>query len=236
MQKTHNRRFAGFTLLEMMISMALFTAGAVYVYATFSGVTTSSRSATVQIDLGSENKKAMTRLFAELQASSLTPQDTDGIDATEPEPVLVIEDDTGAPAPTTKAKLVNRGAVGGGVQGSAGTGYELGHSKEQARERVITSSKRLRFRKVVGYMFNQSSGTIVPEWSGWVTYSVNDRNQLVRTVPGRPTRVVANHVDAFDVDAKVDGTIVVTMITARRNPTGAGWKRYANAVTIHPKN
>jgi prepilin-type N-terminal cleavage/methylation domain-containing protein len=229
------RKNAGFTLIEMIISVALFVAGSVYVYATFSGVTTSSRTATTQIDLGSQNKRAMTRLFAELQASSLTPQDTDGVDATEPEAVLVIEADSTAPEPVTKARLVTRTALGGAVQESS-DGFKLGASREQARERVITQSKRLRFRKVIGYLFNQSAGSIVPEWSNWITYQVNARRQLVRIVPGRQPRVVANHVDAFDVEAKVDGTVVVTMITGKRNPAGPGWRRYANSVTIHPKN
>ena len=228
------RNQAGFTLLEMMISVALFAGGAVYVYSTFAGVTQASRSSTVQIDLGSQNKLAMTRLFSELQASSLLEQDTDGQDSTDPEAVLLIEDDPNAPKPATKAKIVSR-TSGGGTVDEDGT-WTLGEGREQARERTIDSSKRLRFRKVVGYQFNQSSGTIVPEWSNWITYQLNDRNQLVRVVDGRPDRVVANKIDAFDVEAKVDGTIVVTVISGRRDPSGRGWRRYANAVTIHPKN
>ena len=85
-------------------------------------------------------------------------------------------------------------------------------------------------------MVGQSSGSIVPEWSNWITYQLNDNNQLVRIVPGRPVRVIANKIDAFDVEPKPDGTVVVTVITARLDPNGHGWRRYANAVTIHPKN
>ena len=147
----------------------------------------------------------------------------------------VSQDDADAPRPSTLARLVNRGAVGTTTTNSDGS-MVLGASREQARERVIDGSKRLRFRKVTGFMFNAGAGTIVPEWSNWITIQVNDRNHLVRTAEGRPTRIVATNIDAFDVEEKVDGTVLVTMITARRNPTGAGWKRYANAVTIHPKN
>ena len=60
----------GFTLLEMTVATALFAAGSLFVYSTFAGVTKSSRSATVRIDLGSQNKRALTRLYNELQASS----------------------------------------------------------------------------------------------------------------------------------------------------------------------
>ena len=228
------RRNAGFTLIEMVVATGLFAAGAVYIYGTFASVTRSSRSATVQIDLGSQNKRALTRFFGELQASSLTPQDTDGLDATEPEAVLTIADDDAAPTPNTKAIIVNRSAVGTVTQ-KGGT-WALGEGKMQARERSIAKSKVVRFRKVIGYQFNAGAGTIVPEWSSWVTYRVNARNQLMRQVEGGATRIIANRVDALDVQARVDGTVLVTLITARRNPTGPGWKRYANSITIHPKN
>jgi len=228
------RRNAGFTLIEMTVAAGLFAAGAIYIYGTFAGVTRSSRTATVQIDLGSQNKRALTRFFGELQASSLTPQDTDGLDATEPEAVLTIADDDAAPVPNTTAIIVNRSAVGTVTQ-TDGT-WNLGEGKMQARERTITTSKIIRFRKVVGYQFNAGAGTIVPEWSNWITYRVNAQNQLIRQVDGGATRVIANRVDALDVAARIDGTVLVTLITARRNPTGPGWKRYANSITIHPKN
>ncbi|MHC4548786.1 MAG: prepilin-type N-terminal cleavage/methylation domain-containing protein [Planctomycetota bacterium] len=228
------RRNAGFTLLEMVVATGLFLAGAIYIYGTFAGVTKSTRSATVQVDLGSQNKKALTRFFSELQASSLTPQDTDGLDSTEPEAVLTIADDANAPVPRTKAIIVNRKAVGD-VNQTGGT-WSLGGGKMQARETSITQSKTVRFRKVIGYQFNTGAGTIVPEWSNWITYRVNARNQLVRSVEGGATRVVANRVDALHVDPRIDGTVLVTLITGRRNPTGAGWRRYANSITIHPKN
>jgi prepilin-type N-terminal cleavage/methylation domain-containing protein len=228
------RRNSGFTLLEMMISMGLFVAGALFVYSTFAGVTQSSASATVQIDLGSQNKKSLTRLFSELQASSLTPQDTDGLDSTEPEAVLVIEDDNAAPLPQTKAIIVNRRAVGTATQVNGE--WEVGGGRMQARERDITISKRLRFRKVIGYQFNPTAGSITPEWSRWITYELNPRNQLVRRLENGPTRIVANNVDALDAQARVDGTVLVTLITAKRRPDGRGIRRYANAITIHPKN
>jgi prepilin-type N-terminal cleavage/methylation domain-containing protein len=227
------RRNAGFTLVEMGVAMAIFAAGAIYVYATFAGVTRRTRSASGQIELGSENKRTLTRMFAELQASSLTPQDTDGLDSTEPEAVFLVEDDNSAPVPHTKAKVVTRGGSSATQENGQWT---LGANRQQARERDIAKSKRLRFRKVVGYQFNASTGSIVPEWSDWVTFAVNERNQLVRTTASGRTRIVANDIDAFDVDPRADGTVLVTTITARRNPTGAGWRRYANAITIHPKN
>jgi prepilin-type N-terminal cleavage/methylation domain-containing protein len=229
------RKSGGFTLLEMTISAALFAAGAVYVYATFSGVTRSSRTATVQMDLGSQNKRALTRLFTELQASSLREQDTDGLDSTEAEAVLVIQDDLQAPLPSTKARLVTRAALSAAETGEDGA-WELGASREQARERTITRSKLLRFRKVMGYQFSADVGAIVPRWSEWVTYRVDGNRQLVRALGARPSRVVATRVDAFDVEAKPDGTVVVTTVTARRDPLGDGFRRYANSVTVHPKN
>jgi prepilin-type N-terminal cleavage/methylation domain-containing protein len=228
------RRNAGFTMVEMVVAVGLFAAGAIYIYGTFAGVTRSSRTATVQIDLGSQNKRALTRFFGELQASSLTPQDTDGLDATEPEDVLTIQDDDAAPLPNTQAIIVNRSAVGTVTQ-EDGT-WSLGSGKMQARERSIVKSKTIRFRKVIGYQFNAGAGTIVPEWSNWITYRVNAQNQLIRQVDGGATRVIANRVDALDVNPRIDGTVLVTLITARRNPTGPGWKRYANSITIHPKN
>jgi len=228
------RRNSGFTLVEMMVAMGLFAAGTLYIYGAFTSVTKSSQSVTVQIDLGSQNKKSLTRLFSELQASSLTAQDTDGLDSTEPEAVCVITDDNAAPTPTTKALIVNRPAVGSVTQ--TGGKWSLGEGKMQARERNITKSKIVTFRKVIGYQFNAGAGTIVPEWSNWVTYRVNARNQLVRSVAGGATRIIANRVDALDVEARIDGTVLVTLITARRNPTGPGWRRYANSITIHPKN
>lgn len=228
------RRKGGFTLIEMMISMALFAAGAVFVYSTFAGVTKSTRSATVDIDLGSSNKQALTRLFSEMQASSLTAQDTDGLDSTEPEPVLVISDDTAAPKPHTKAVLVNRRAVGSATDVNGE--WQVGGGRMQAREMAITTSKEVRFRKVIGYQFNPTAGSITPEWSKWLTYGVNDRSQLVRSVEGGPSRIIAQNVDAFDVQARIDGTLLVTLITAKRDPSHPGWRRYANSITIHPKN
>jgi len=228
------RSNAGFTILEMAMATVLFAAGAVYVYSTFAGVTQSSQSATISIDLGSQNKRSLTRLFSELQATSLTPQDTDGLDNTEPEAVFVVEDDDTAPAPHTKAKVVTR--MSGSPDKDADGNWKLGASKEQARERTIAKSTRIRFRKVVGYQFNATSGSIGPEWSDWITFRLNANNQLVRTTSGGRTRVVAHHVDAFDVDARNDGTLLVTLVTAKRDPSGRGWRRYANAITIHPKN
>jgi prepilin-type N-terminal cleavage/methylation domain-containing protein len=228
------RRNGGFTLIEMMVSTGLFVAGALFVYSTFSGVTKSSRSVTVDVDLGSYNKQALTRIFSEMQASSLTAQDTDGLDSTEPEPVLVIEDDAAAPAPQTKAVIVNRRAVGSAQEVNGA--WEVGGSRLQAREMSITVSKRIRFRKVIGYQFNPSAGSITPEWSKWITYAVSDRGQLVRSLEGGPTRIIAQNVDAFDVQARVDNTLLVTLITAKRDPSNPGWRRYANSITIHPKN
>jgi len=228
------RRNGGFTLIEMIISTGLFIAGAVFVYSTFAGVTKSSRSVTVDIDLGSYNKQALTRIFSEMQASSLTAQDTDGLDSTEPEPVLTIEDDLAAPKPHTKAVIANRRAVGSATDVN-GT-WAVGGSRMQAREMAIATSKLVRFRKVIGYQFNPSAGSITPEWSKWITYSVNERSQLVRGVEGGATRIIAQNVDAFDVQARVDSTLLVTLITAKRDPSNPGWRRYANSITIHPKN
>jgi len=228
------RRIGGFTLVEMMVSTGLFIAGALFVYSTFSGVTKSTRSVTVDVDLGSYNKQALTRIFSEMQASSLTAQDTDGLDSTEPEPVLTIEDDLAAPKPQTKAVIVNRRAVGSAT--SVDGTWEVGGGRMQAREMSITMSKLLRFRKVIGYQFNPSAGSITPEWSKWITYSVNDRSQLVRSLEGGASRIIAQNVDAFDIQARPDSTLLVTLITAKRDPSHPGWRRYANSITVHPKN
>ena len=228
------RRNGGFTLIEMMVSTGLFVAGALFVYSTFSGVTKSSRSVTVDVDLGSYNKQALTRIFSEMQASSLTAQDTDGLDSTEPEPVLTITDDPAAPLPRTKAVIVNRRTVGSATDVDGV--WEVGGGRMQAREMSITTSKQVRFRKVIGYQFNPSAGSITPEWSRWITYSVNDRSQLVRSLEGGASRIIAQSVDAFDVQARVDNTLLVTLITAKRDPSNPGWRRYANSITIHPKN
>jgi hypothetical protein len=173
-------------------------------------------------------------MYNELQATSLTGQDTDGLDSTDPEAVFLIEDDAGAPPPASVARTVLRTTTTA-VSETDGT-LELGESHEQARERVITMSKRIRFRKVVGYRFNESAGTIVPEWSDWITFAVNGQRQLVRTVPGRRPTVISNRVDALDALARPDGTVIVTLVSARPDPNGGGFRRYANSVTIHPKN
>ena len=229
------RHTAGFTLIEMIISMAIFAAGSVYVYTTFAGVTASSKSITIGIDLGSQNKRCLTRLFNELQATSLLPQDTDGLDATDPVAVCVVEDDNAAPAPKTKSLVVNRKAAA--IEfGKDGTTLLAGGSKEQAREKTITKSKRIRFRKVIGYEFNELAGTILPDWSGWITYFVDGKGHLMRQVEGKRARTVAGRVDALAADVRADGTILITIISARRSPDGHGWKRYANSVTVHPKN
>ncbi len=225
------RRNAGFTLLEMSIATTLFAVGAIYIYSTFTSVTVSTANATVEIDLSSQNKKGMTRLFNELQASSLSTHDID--DSGVEQPVLSVEADNVAPPPSTKALVVVRTFS---APGQDSKGWLLGESKEQAREKTITTQSRLSFRKVIGYRFNEAAGTILPEWSPEVVYRVNNRRQLQRTVTGRPPTVVASYVDAFDVDASVDGTIVITLITAKRRPSGGGWSRYANSITVHPKN
>jgi prepilin-type N-terminal cleavage/methylation domain-containing protein len=91
----------GFTMVEMVIATAMFAAGSLYIYSTFTGVTRSTQNATVAIDLGSQNKKALTKVYNELQATSVIEQDTDGVDSTPPEAVFSITEDTGAPRPFT---------------------------------------------------------------------------------------------------------------------------------------
>lgn len=226
------RRQAGFTLLEMVVSTALFAAGAIYIYSTFAGVTVSSSNATIEVDLSSQNKKGMTRLYNELQASSMNTHDID--DSGVEQAVLTVEADNGAPAPSTQARVVTRTFTAPAQD--ANQGWLLGEAKEQAREKTINTQSRLRFRKVIGYRFNEAAGTILPEWSPEIVYRVNNRRQLQRTVTGRPPTTVATYVDAFDVDTSVDGTIVITLITAKRRPSGGGWRRYANSITVHPKN
>ena len=149
--------------------------------------------------------------------------------------MLVIEDDAAAPAPVTKAIVVSRRAAGTTRTTADGT-TAVGAAREQAREKAITRSKTLRFRKVVGYQYVAAAGTIAPEWSDWITYRVDGQRRLVRTYGAGTPQVVALHIDAFDVEAKADGTVVVTTITAKQDPSGRGWRRYANSVTIHPKN
>lgn len=223
----------GFTMLEMVIATVLFAAGALYIYSTFTGVTRSTANATVSIDLGSQNKKALTRLYNELQATSVIEQDTDGVDSTPPEPVFAIEVDAGAPKPFTAAKLVTRGSFDATQEDGT---WDVGGNRAQARELVVTSQSRLRFRKVIGYQFNAGTGSILPEWSSWITYRVDPERRLIREVPGRPTRTIANHVDVFHVAGQTDGTVVVSLVTGRRAPDGRSTRRYANSVTIHPKN
>jgi prepilin-type N-terminal cleavage/methylation domain-containing protein len=229
------RNTHGFTLIEMMIAMAIFATGSIYVYSTFAGVTRSSQSITIGIDLGSQNKRCLTRLFNELQATSLLPQDTDGLDATDPVAVFLVEEDNAAPVPKTTSLLVNRTTAFVKFD-KDGTTLLAGGSKEQAREKTITKSKRIRFRKVIGYKFNALAGTILPDWSGWVSYFVDDKNHLMRQVEGKRARTIAGRVDALEAEVRPDGTILVTIISARLSPDGHGWKRYANSVTIHPKN
>lgn len=226
-------RTRGFTMVEMVVATAVFVAGAVYVYSTFAGVTMSTASATVEVDLNSQNKRALTALYTELQSSSVASHDVDGSGSDAP--VLVVESDKAAPASLTKPRLVARLLQ---TPEQDGATWTLGESKEQAREKRILFNSRLRFRKVVGYRFNAVAGTIEPEWSQEVVYEVNARRQLVRRVVGggAPPRVVAHHVDAFDVESKPDGTVVVTLVSARPSPDGKGFRRYANAVTVHPKN
>lgn len=226
-------RTRGFTMVEMVVATAVFVAGAIYVYSTFAGVTMSTASATVEVDLNSQNKRALTALYTELQASSLASHDVDGSGADVP--VLVVESDTAAPESLTRPRLVTRLLK---TPEQDGATWTLGESKEQAREKTILRNSRLRFRKVVGYRFNASAGTIEPEWSQEVVYEVNARRQLVRRVvgSGAPPRVVAHYVDAFDVESKSDDTVVVTLVSARPAPDGKGFRRYANAVTVHPKN
>lgn len=220
-------------MVEMVIATAMFAAGSLYIYSTFTGVTRSTQNATVSIDLGSQNKKALTKIYNELQATSVIEQDTDGVDSTPPETVFAITADDTAPRPFTAAKLVSRGTFSATQSGET---VNVGGNKVQAREIVVATQSRLRFRKVIGYQFNAGAGSILPEWSNWVTYRVDNQRRLIREVPGRPTRTVANRVDVFNVQEQSDGTVVVSLVTGRRNPDGRGVKRYANAVTIHPKN
>lgn len=227
------RRDGGFTLLEMVVATAIFLMGAVFIYSTFSGVTTTTAAVTMEVDLNSQNKKALTAAYMELQATSLSNHDINE-DGTE-EAVFVVEAGVG-PTPLTKPRLVSR-TVGTPSQ-AGGVQWKLGEGKEQAREKTIVANSRIRFRKVVGYRFNAAAGSIEPEWSSEIVYEVNAGRQLVRRIEGGggPPKVVAHYVDAFDVETKVDGTVVVTLVSARKSPDGHGFRRYANAVTVHPKN
>jgi hypothetical protein len=96
----------------------------------------------------------------------------------------------------------------------------------RARDGAIPRSKRIRFRKAVG------AGTGAREWSGWLSYSVNDRHELVRTAEGGRPRVVAHDVDALDAVACADGTVRVVLVSAGRDATGTGWRRCADTATV----
>jgi len=228
------RGSGGFTLVEAIISTTLFAAAGLYVFSTFAGVTASSQTVTTEIDLSSQSKRVLSQVFGELQATSLAAQDTDGVDSTDPVPVFTAEDDTAAPLPHTAARLLVRTL--GGTVAQEGENWALGKTQMQAREKVIARNKRIRFRKVVGYQFQATKGTIVPEWSNEITYSVDRERRLVRSVAGGPTKIVGHHVDALDAEVKPDGTVVLTLVCARPMADGSGWKRYANAVTVQPKN
>jgi len=234
----------GFTLLEMTIATALFAAGSLFVYSTFAGVTKSSRSATVRIDLGSQNKRALTRLYNELQASSVLPQKADNLDAgtllpTEINPdgsvnVMLVAQDDASPLPHTVATIVDR-TKEAMASLDVNVATDVGATTVKAREKTLPRSSILTFRKVIGYAF--TAGEIGPEWSARIIYRVNARRQLTRQVGTRPVRVVAHNVDVFHVDnSNPDGTLVITLVTAKPDPTGDGWRRYANNLTIHPKN
>ena len=230
---TEHSRSRGFTLIEIMVAITIFASGSVYFFSTFAQVTRSSQTTGVSMDLGAQNKKALTRLYNELQATSGVEHDTDGADATPPEAVFTVTSDAGAPRPSTAARP---GVRVGGVPVEKEGVLQLGAGKEQAREKSITLQSRLRFRKVVGYMFKQSSGSILPEWSGWITYRVDGRRRLIRESASGKSSIVARRVDAFDVASRPDGTVVVTIVTARPNPDGSGMRRYANSVSVFPKN
>ena len=226
-------RNRGFTLIEIMVAVSIFAAASVYVFSTFAGVTRASQTTTVSIDLGAQNKKALTRLSNELQATSTIEHDTDAFDGTPPEAVLTVAADSGAPRPSTAARNVTRNAL----ESIADSGVlELGAGQQQAREKSVAEQTRLRFRKVVGYLFKSSSGAILPEWSSWITYRVDSRRRLIRESESGRVTVVAQRVDAFDVVVRPDGTVAVTLVNARPNPDGSGVQRYANAVAVHPKN
>ncbi|MEM8885539.1 MAG: prepilin-type N-terminal cleavage/methylation domain-containing protein [Planctomycetota bacterium] len=227
------RRQHGFTLAEAVVAVAIFATGSLYIYSTFTGVTRSSQTASVQIDLGSQNKKALTKIYNELQATSMIAQDTDGLDSTPPEAVFNVSTDNGAPTPYTKAKLVTRTMKSATQTGGK---WEVGANKMQAREMEVSNQSQLRFRKVIGYQFNATAGSILPQWSGWVTYRVDNQRRLIREADGRPTRTVAQRVDVFNVNPRADGTVVISLVTGRRSPDGQGVRRYANAITINPKN
>ena len=237
------KRTAGFSLVEMVIATALFAAGSLLVYTSFTGVTRSSRSASVRIDLGAENKRALTKIYNELQASSSTAQKIENLtpaeldeDETNPDGTvntLMSGDDNASPLPVTVARIVDR--TGASTATKDGDLWDVGEGKTQARERVLPRSSWLRFRKVTGYFFN--GGEISPEWSTRVQYRVNDQRQLVRSVNGGRERVVANDIDVFHVDqTNPDGTVLITLVTAKPDPNGEGWRRYANTLTVHPKN
>jgi len=237
------KKTAGFSLVEMVIATALFAAGSLLVYTSFTGVTRSSRAASVRIDLGAENKRALTRIYNELQASSSTAQKIENLPvaAFEPEEVnpdgtvntLMSGDDAESPPPVTVARIVDRsGATTATLDVDT---WDVGAGQTQARERVMPRSSWLRFRKVTGYFFN--GGEISPEWSTRVQYRVNNERKLVRSVAGGRERVVANDVDVFHVDqTNPDGTVLVTLVTAKPDPNGDGWRRYANTLTVNPKN
>lgn len=222
---------AGFTLIEMAVASAMFAAGALYIYATFAGITRSSQSATIALDLNSENKRALTALYNEIQASSLATHDIN--DSGTEVAVFTVDVDAAAPLPRSQSLNVDRS--GATIQGVTND-FTLGEAKEQARERNIGTNSRLRMRKVIGFRFQVAGGTISPEWSQEVTFRVNQLRQLVRSIPGRPPRIISNHVDAFEVRPRPDGTVIVTLVNAKRNPNAPGFIRYANAVTVHPKN
>jgi prepilin-type N-terminal cleavage/methylation domain-containing protein len=229
------RNTHGFTLVELVFALAIFATGSLFVHSLLSGVTENSQTVTIGIDLGSQNKRCLTQIFNGLQATSLLPQDTDGLDATDPVSVFLIEEDDGAPTPKTEAVLTNR-ATASVEFAQDGTTLLAGGSREQAREKRITKSKRIRFRRVAGYRFNATTGAILPDWSGWITYFVDAKGHLMYQADGKPARAIASRVDALDAEVRPDGTILVTIVSARRSPDGHGWRRYANSVTIHPKN
>lgn len=130
------------------------------------------------------------------------------------------------------------GARGGSQWGRVRSDTKLGAAgyggaAVRPRWANIATNSELTFQKVSGYTVG-ADGAPVVTWSTPITFRV-ENGKLVRVQDGQ-TRVVAPFTVGFRAALTDAGTVVVTIISQKRNNTNGAITFQANQIEVSPKN
>jgi hypothetical protein len=235
----------GHTLVEVLIAAGIVGGIVVFATGTMDSLTSAGHEGRTQLQAVSGNQRALLFLANDLQSSSTDSDPDTGA------PRYTIE--TGSAVRGLRSRRVVAAGEADGYERIGGqspraalpdeldtaaervAASELGTGEHRARDTKAVVNSVLTFRKVVGYTIDPASGEVGPIWSSPITYSVNERRQLVRLENGQD-HVVGRNVTVFEVRVDDLGNFIVTLVTEQHDRRSGKVSQVANRIEVHPKN